>query len=48
MGRIGYCLLAFWLIIIGAIQALSLSFAYQGVILGCLLIGVGICILIGK
>lgn len=37
-----------WFIVMGGVQALSLSFAYIGLVLGLLLVAAGIALLLGK
>ncbi len=48
IGKWALITLAFWLIAIGAIQALALSFNFMNIILGVMLIAMGIFIIIGK
>ena len=46
--NLGMLLLAIWLIVYGAIQLLSLTFANIGVIMGILALAAGILLLIGR
>ena len=46
--NLGMLLLAIYLIVVGAIQVFSLSFANSGVILGIVAIAAGILLLLGK
>jgi len=48
VGRWTLIVLALWLMLVGAIQALSLTFNYMHVILGVMLILMGVFILLGK
>jgi len=46
--NLGMILLAIWLIVMGAMTLLSLSFANSGLILAILAIAAGILLLIGR
>ena len=44
----GVILLAIWLILTGILQLTNITFVAAAIILGCLAIGAGVCLLLGK
>jgi len=46
--KIGMTLLAVWLILVGLVYALSLSFSGLSVVVGVLAIASGVCLLLNK